>query len=652
MTLALLAVNLLLGASMVSGVAPPRTQFRIDPTVEGLKHDGYVVEQAPDGALTVRGKRPRSLFFAAGEVSRWANAKSYPFVRDPFFATRALSYGKSIHPLREWIAATGCNLVQVGRDGAVTLEKSMPEVFERLSAKDRESLVQRNAEDRERLARLVRECAAADVPAYQLLYGCDASKWSKPLLDALLAAHPSAAATPPVKSWEKGILCPSDQATWTFLSAYAAEIAQLAPFEGLIVTFWDDYGLNCKCARCRKLGLDRFGNQIAVIIACYERALRKLGKKLIVRTWSSGAPHDLKGEWVHAPGYAGVEDAFALWGKTFEYAAKGTVFQTKVYNCDCQPNPPFSNLLGRAEPHREFAEWQITGQTVGRQWLPASVVNHTAKTMRRAAELVGAEGGVFLYAGRYKNPGYEALDDIANSVNVHAWRQLSWNPEEDIDGLWREWAQPIYSNATESVIAALRETEAISVAAFSPLGLGAPTESEFARTIKRREDLLRYTNRHYLPEGKAALEPTLANVVRVGAEKDDALRRLDGAIGRLEVATNAGDLDPEKSAELLLRLRWMRTHLFCSRILDLGLWRLRYLKELPPGQQAEASIIHEVREDFRELRRETLKLFEHDPKMRMSFYPDALGEHKISLGSPIPLMREIMAECEGGLGRQ
>ena len=231
--------------------------------------------------------------------------------------------------------------------------------------------------------------------------------------------------------------------------------------------------------------------------------------------------------------------------------------------------------------------------------------------MRRAAELVGAEGGVFLYAGRYKNPGYEALDDIANSVNVHAWRQLSWNPEEDIDGLWREWAQPIYSNATESVIAALRETEAISVAAFSPLGLGAPTESEFARTIKRREDLLRYTNRHYLPEGKAALEPTLANVVRVGAEKDDALRRLDGAIGRLEVATNAGDLDPEKSAELLLRLRWMRTHLFCSRILDLGL-----------------------------------------PKMRMSFYPDALGEHKISLGSPIPLMREIMAECEGGLGRQ
>ena len=617
--------------------------LRIDPDLRGVVNDGYAVTRT-NGTLTVTGKRPRSLLFAAGEWRRWKDVAEKPFVRDPHFASRGLGYGNSSHPLSEWIAATGCNFVQTGRDGTVTLEKSMPEVYARLSDGDRKSLSRWHKSSVARCEKAVRECADADVGAWQMLYGCDASKWSKPLLDAFLEVYPSARAVAPEKSWEKGVLCPSDPATWKFIGAYVAEIAQLAPFEGVIATFWDDYGLNCKCERCVASGLDGFPKQVAAIVSCYERSLSRIGKKLIVRTWSSGSPHWLHDEWVHAPGYAGAEDAMALWGPTFGQAMEGTVFQTKVYNCDCQPDAPFSNLLGKAKPQTEFAEWQITGQTVGRQWLPASVVDHTARTMRISAGLVGRSGGVFLYAGRYKNPGYEALDDIANSVNIYAWRQLSWNPQDDVETLWREWAEPLYGQDWQRAAGAMMASERIVVASFSPLGLGAPTESVFAKTVSRREDLLRYTNRHYLPEGKAALERTLGNVSRVIAEKDEAIALLDYAERAVRSMKRA---DPARVEELKTRFSWLREHLLCSKELDVSLWRCRFLQGDGVASSSRAEQIAAIEASRNVLRTEGKKLFACSPDSRMSFYPKPLGNYDIGLGSPIPLINDIVETAVG-----
>ena len=70
---------------------------------------------------------------------------------------------------------------------------------------------------------------------------------------------------------------------------------------------------------------------------------------------------------------------------------------------------------------------------------PASVVDQTTWQMRRVAEIVSPEGGVMLYAGAYKRgDGYRALSDDLNSVNIHVWRQLSWNPHDDVEMLWRD----------------------------------------------------------------------------------------------------------------------------------------------------------------------------------------------------------------------
>ena len=331
-------------------------------------------------------------------------------------------------------------------------------------------------------------------------------------------------------------------------------------------------------------------------------------------------------------------------GQAFAASDPKTVFQTKVYNADCQPNPPFSFLLGRATGRTEFAEWQIAGQTVGLQWLPASVVDHTAATMRRAAKLVGADGGVALYTGGYNCSGYEALDDIANSVNVYAWRRLSWNPNEDVNAIWRDWSEKVYGAKGSVMVAeALRLSERATAVSFSPLGLGAPTESRFAGNVSRREDLLRYTNRQYLPEGKAALAPTRENIVRVVAEKDAALAQADEMLRLVKGA--APQIDAAQAKELILRIGWLKTHLVVTRALDGALWRLRYLRAEGQLGRTDEKVFGEIERDFETVRRESPNLFAHDADLKLSGYRGAVGDREISLRSPIPLMRDIESEA-------
>ncbi len=564
-----------------------------------LKHDGYIVERI-DGCeirdeksrkqsnnqtikqsniFVVKAASERAFLYANYESNRWMNASSYPFVRDPHFKFRALDVSRSPEPMKEWIAATGAN--------AVYLKRGRPD------------------------AKRLRECAELGVPAYGFLYGCDAAKWNRERYDEFVAAHPSSKGVTPPKSWEKGTMCPSDPATREFFAATIREIAE-SGVAGVVVCLWDDYGLNCACDRCKANGFaGNWGRQVAFAVKAWEGAVKPLGKELIVRTWASGASHWLGDEWVHAPGYGGESgEPLSVWGEAMNSAGKGVKFQTKVYNADCQPDPPFSALLQVAS-RREIAEWQITGQTVGLQYLPASVVDQTARQMRRVAELVSPEDGVMMYAGSYKrNGGYAALSDDLNSVNIHVWRQLSWNPNEDVESLWREWAVPRHGTNAEAVIAAMKSSERAAVAAFSPLGLGAPTESFFANSAERRESLLRYTNRFFLPEGIAALAPTKANIARVVEEKDAAIADLERSL--------VGRDDPIAPQ----RFGWLLAQLKVSRALDGALWRYFHLRECAKEGRLDAEDLAGIEADF-----ETVRAI--------------CNETCPGLGSPVPLMRDI-----------
>lgn len=617
--------------------------FVVDPNDSTLVFDGYKVERRGDD-FAITGARARSEIYARYDEPLWKDLKDgETFIRNPAFATRFLNVNTSErHGIRDYLAATGCNLVQLGRLYGVSFEETMPEVFAALSKDEQERLRQAKRATQRSAAAQVKELTDLDVPAYPLLYGCDAMKWNKTLCTAFLKVHPFAKAVNPPKSWEKGILCPSDPESARFIEAFVYEVASNAPYEGIVATFWDDYGLNCHCDRCRANGNDRFGNQVAFVVGCYERACAKAKRKLIVRTWASGAAHWLGDEWVHAPGYGGpTGEPLSVWGKAYENLGSETMIQTKVYNADCQPNAPFSRLLGelnKVKPKNvELAEWQITGQTLGRQWLPASVVDDTAWRMKEARRRVGPKGGVALYAGGYHNPGYEALDDVMNSVNLYAWRELSWNPEKSVTTICKEWSVRTFGKVEPHVIAAMRASERAGVASFSPLGLGAPTESNFAKNRARRESLLKYTNRYFLPEGEAALAPTAENIARVLAEKDAALKAVDGMRREFEKA----DLPAVQKDEMLLRTDWLRAHLTVSRALDGALWRLRYLETLPPSDKEVGVMRHALAADYETVRAHAGELFAGAVGRTFSFYSVPAQERQVTLGSPINLARDI-----------
>ncbi len=103
--------------------------------------------------------------------------------------------------------------------------------------------------------------------------------------------------------------------------------------DGMYATFWDRFGIFCHDDRCQRNGLDKFPNELLENVKQYREALH--GKTLVVRTWSSGAPHWLGDQYVHAPGYGSFGGTGEeLWGRVFKEAPSDILIQTKVYNSD------------------------------------------------------------------------------------------------------------------------------------------------------------------------------------------------------------------------------------------------------------------------------------------------------------------------------
>lgn len=459
----------------------------------------------------------------------------------------------------------------------------------------------------------------------------------------MLKAYPSAKGTPAPRSFEQARLCPSDPATWKAVRAYIQDFMEQSGASGLYVNFWDRYGVNCQDERCVRSGLNRFPNQVYECVRQYREALQPAGQKLVVRTWSSGAPHWLRDEYAHAPGYGGFGGSgIELWGRVFHELPSDITIQTKVYYADCQPDARFNPVLGEARPHPEIAEYQIAGQTVDLFYFPASSVDYNAWTMRKAHELVGAAGGVNVFPGGTHQSNYSLLDDIANSINLYAWRELSWNLKVDLNQVWMDWAVPIYGErAAPHIVKALKLSEEAVNRTFSTLGMGSSTNSDFAGDIARRETLLMYTNRQYLPEFAKFLEPTKENIARVAEEKTAALRKIDKMFRELDAARPF--LRKEQADELATRFEWLKEFAICSRYLDESLWRYRYLRHLATMLTTDPAQLKPLAEAYEAVKEHQKRLFHYDPEQKFNCYSTTLGKLRVkpALGSPLPLMKEI-----------
>lgn len=614
-----------------------------DAATRALHHDGYTIVFRNGGA-TVHGKRPRSLLYAAGDLRLWSDRTEGSLVRDPAFAVRSTTTNRGQRTIAEHVAYMGANLLTANIRLTVSLRQTLPEVYGQLSPEDRQRLDAGAARNSAESARLMQECHDADVTCYvDLPYGNNFSNWSPQLYAAALKVYPSAKGKPADHSWEKAALCPSDEGTWKLIDAFVKEYAAASHADGLEATFWDQFGMYCQDDRCRRNGLNQFSNELYLTLKHYNDALAPLGKKLIFRTWSSGSSHRLNDAWVHAPGNGGLSgSALDLWGRSIRELPEDVTVQTKVYNSDCEPDAPLNPLLGQAKPHTQLVEYQVTGQTTGRFYFPASVVDHMAWTMRKAFRLLGPEGGTQVGPGGTHQTNYTVFNDILNSINVYAWRVLSWNPDADVNQIWQEWAVPIYGKqAAPHIIKALRLSEEATYRTFSPLGMGSSTNSDFAGNIARREALLRYTNRYYLPDYARFLEATEQNIQRIADEKAACLAKIDEMLRELELAKPV--LTKAQAEELTTRFDWLKEFAIVNTTLDESLWRYRYLRQQAAMLTTDAEQMQFLEKAYARVREHAGLLFRYDPNQKFSCYDRPLGQLRArpGLGNPLPLMKEI-----------
>ena len=302
----------------------------------------------------------------------------------------------------------------------------------------------------------------------------------------------------------------------------------------------------------------------------------------------------------------------------------------------------FQSAGGQSKAARGDCQYQISGQTIGRFYFPASTVDYDTWTMRKAHELISNDGGVNVFPGGTHQSNYSLLDDIVNSISLYAWREVSWNVNADLDKVWLNWAVPIYGErAAPDIIKALKLSEEAVNRTFSTLGMGSDTNSGFAGSIARRETLLMYANRYYLPEFAKFLEPTKENIERVIAEKTANSQRIDEMFRELDRARPY--LRPELYEELATRFDWLKEHAICAAALDESLWRYRYLRYLESKQTTDPAQLKSIARPFDVVKQHASRLFRYDAAQKFSCYSVPLGQLRVkpTLGSPLPLMKEL-----------
>jgi hypothetical protein len=615
----------------------------LGPTPGQTRHDGYAIIFKAGGAL-IYGPRPRSLLYAAGDANLWKSQRSGTYLRNPAFALRAAAYNGH-ESVAEYVAALGVNVI-IGKQvdaNPVTFKDTLPDIYAELSRDEQQRLDWQSKRVEQNAAEFARECHDADVSYYPILYGNDFRLWSPTLYQAVVKAYPSAQGTPALHSWEKATLCPSDPMTWKVIDAYVKEFAEKMHGDGLYVTFWDHYGLYCQDDRCVQDGLNQFPNELYECVKHYHGVLSATGKKLIVRTWSSGVPHWYDDEWVHAPGNGGFTgDGTNLWGRVIRELPPEIVLQTKVYGSDCQPDPPFSTLLGHAQPHPEIAEYQITGQTTGRFYFPDADVDYLARSMAESRARLGRDGGVAVFPGGTAQSNYSLLNDMLNSINLYAWRELSWQTDTSVNRIWQDWAVPIYGDkAAPFIIKALRLSEDVIDKAFSPLGMGTDTNSGFPDSVQRRETLLKYTNRYFLPAYAKYLEPNQDDIRRVVDQNQVCREEIDEMFRQLDLAKPY--LTPGQADELTTRFEWLKQFAIVNGALNESLWRYRYLRYEAMMLTTDPEQMKFLAQAYDTVKIHSKLLFQYDAGQRFSCYDVPLGEleRRPSLGNPMPLMQEL-----------
>ena len=90
--------------------------------------------------------------------------------------------------------------------------------------------------------------------------------------------------------------------------------------------------------------------------------------------------------------------------------------------------------------------------------------------LKKAHELIGSEGGAEITPGATMQTNYDMFTDVLNSVDVYAFRELTWDLNASVDKIYAEWAAGIYSpQAAPQMARAMQLSEDAANLTWSPI---------------------------------------------------------------------------------------------------------------------------------------------------------------------------------------
>ena len=131
-------------------------------------------------------------------------------------------------------------------------------------------------------------------------------------------------------------------------------------------------------------------------------------------------------------------------------------------------------------------------------------------------------------------------------------------------------------------------------------------------------------------------------------QKNDALQKIDSMFTFLEKAKPF--LSETIYTELKTRFNWLKYVAIENKELEVSYWRYRYLRYLYSMRTTDTSQVNAIAASMKKVEYYRDSLFTFEPETRLSSYGLAAAQlnqmQHISLGNPLPLMKEIYTEAK------
>ena len=367
-----------------------------------------------------------------------------------------------------------------------------------------------------------------DICQYADKYGVDVLAWDHELVypSQLKTAYPEIVGP-------DGKLDLNSPMIKRFLEGKVGEFFEIVPeIDGIVLMFSEvGGGVNIFNAGTREDAAQR----ISMIVNTVAGVCRQYGKRLEVRTYYTSR--------------VGLD----IIRKAAQKFTEEVIVDTKCSPYDFFGTDRLTNPLIGTFSQDQIIEFTLARESNGHKFIPNLTPNDFKNRLNDGARkgVAGAVGRLDYhhqfshYNGN--NPGrLELTMDTVNEFNIFVFSRLLWNPDSELDSLWREWALNKYgAEAAPVMIRCLKRTEEISQKIFFSKGEYVLHQHTMVPRLSYIESSLTPTSprsqAYWAPQdallSKTAKElrnPTKQIIDQLVAEKQTAIQLCDVSLDDLE----------------------------------------------------------------------------------------------------------------------